>query len=97
MADDFGLEEPVEGLGAGTVIRVALGSDRGNDPELLEAFGVANREVLGGFNRSSHHLYREVWDGSFTGMVAAGHGEAVGAVAGASRGRASGGSCGLLG
>jgi putative transposase len=51
----------------------------------------------GGFNRSSQHLYLEVWDGSYGGMVAAGHGEAVGAVAGSSGVGASGGSGGLLG
>src|SRR3954451_7992019 len=42
-ADDLGLEEAVESLGGGVVEGVSLGPDRGDDAELLEALGVANR------------------------------------------------------
>jgi hypothetical protein len=49
-SDDLGLEEPVQGLGGSVVVAVALGSDGGGDAEFFESFGVANREVLTGFN-----------------------------------------------
>lgn len=40
------LEDPVEGLGGGVVIGVALRPDGGDDAELVEPLGVANGPVL---------------------------------------------------
>ena len=44
-------------------------------------------QVLGGFSRSSQHLRRRCRDGTFSGMVAAGDGPALGVVAGSSSAR----------
>jgi hypothetical protein len=56
---------------------VADAADRGLDAGLSEALGVADRDVLGGFKRSSQHLdgggcdehskaaFGSVWAGSF--------------------------------
>jgi hypothetical protein len=46
-SDELGLVEAVEGLGCGVVEGVALGADRGDRTCGGEAFGVADREVLG--------------------------------------------------
>ena len=43
--DGLGLVEADDGLGQG-VVRVAAAVDRGLDPGLGEAFGVANRAIL---------------------------------------------------
>ena len=44
--DQFGLEDPVERLGGGVVVGVALGSDGSDAAEFLKAFGVADSSVL---------------------------------------------------
>jgi hypothetical protein len=71
-ADELGLVEPDGGLGHGVVVRVALGADRGDGAGLGETFGVADSQVLGGFNRSSQHLDMEVVGGGGSGASAGG-------------------------
>src|ERR1035437_7740934 len=44
--DQLGLVQPVDGLGEGVVIAVALGADRVHDTCLGEAFGVSDGQVL---------------------------------------------------
>ena len=44
--DQLPLVEPVERLGHRIVVAVALGSDRGDDVVVSEAFGVADAEIL---------------------------------------------------
>ena len=44
--DQLGLVQPVDGLGQGAVIAVALAADRGLDAGLGEPLGVANTDVL---------------------------------------------------
>src|SRR3954471_10951618 len=45
-ADQFGLVEPVHGLGQGVVIGISDGADRGSGADLGEAFGVTDRREL---------------------------------------------------
>src|SRR3954451_24661930 len=47
-ADEFGLVEADEGLGGGVVVGVALAPDRAEGAGGVEAFGVADGEVLPG-------------------------------------------------
>jgi hypothetical protein len=54
--DHLGLEQPVDGLREGVVIRVADAADEGLDAGLRQAFGVADREVLPGLKWSSQQL-----------------------------------------
>jgi hypothetical protein len=72
VADEFGLVEPDDRLGQRIVVRVTFGADGVDDADLGEAFGVADREVLGGFNRSSQHLDMEVVGGGGSGASAGG-------------------------
>ena len=51
----LGLEQAVDRFGEGVVVGVADAADRGFDPGLGETFGVAQRKVLPGFNRSLQH------------------------------------------
>ena len=44
--DELGLVQPVDRLGEGVVIGVAAAPDRGGDPGVGEALGVADRAVL---------------------------------------------------
>jgi transposase len=46
VADEFGLEEGVEGLGQCVVVGVATGADRGDRAGLGEALGVPNGDIL---------------------------------------------------
>ena len=46
VADQFSLEQRVEGLGQGIVIRVAGGADRGGRAGLSKTLGVADGDVL---------------------------------------------------
>jgi hypothetical protein len=65
--DDLGLVEPVDGLGERVVIAVADAADRGLDARFRQPLGVANGDVLGGFNRSSQHRgIRGMFDGGST-------------------------------
>ncbi len=50
--DELPLVEPVEALGEGVVVAVALGADRGDDVVLVEPVGVADAEVPLGTPRS---------------------------------------------
>jgi hypothetical protein len=52
VADQLGLEQAVERLGQGVVVRVALGADRSHGGLNFETFGVAQSSVLGEFNQS---------------------------------------------
>jgi hypothetical protein len=54
--DHFGLVEAVDGLGQRVVVGIADAADGRFDPGFGEVLGVADRDVLGGFNRSSQHL-----------------------------------------
>ncbi len=45
--DQFGLIQPVNGLGQRVVVAVAAAADRRLDPRLGESFGVPTRDVLG--------------------------------------------------
>ena len=56
--DELGLEQAVDRLGQRVVSAVAGAADRGLDARLRLALGVANGQVWGGLNRSSHHLAR---------------------------------------
>jgi hypothetical protein len=51
--DQFPFVEPVEALNEGVVIAVALGADRCDDVVLVEAGGVAQRQILLRFKGSS--------------------------------------------
>ena len=51
------LREADHRLGESIVIRVAFRSDRVDRAGFGEAFGVANCEILTGFNRSSQHRF----------------------------------------
>ncbi len=53
--DEFGLVEPVDGLGQGVVIAVRDGPDGGLQAGLGELFGVADRGVLLRFKGSKQH------------------------------------------
>jgi len=53
--DEFGLVEPVDGLGQGVVIAVRDGPDGGLQAGLDEPVGVPDRGVLTGFNRWKQH------------------------------------------
>src|SRR6266498_2058179 len=55
-ADQLGLVKPDDRLGERVVVGVATGTDRGGHAGLGKALGVADRQVLGGFNWSSQHL-----------------------------------------
>ena len=46
VADQLGLEQRVERLGQGVVVRIAGGADRGDGAGLGEALGVADGDVL---------------------------------------------------
>ena len=52
-ADHFRLEEADDALGEGVVIGVAHATDRRLDSGFGQALAVLDREVLGGFKRSS--------------------------------------------
>ena len=54
--NQLGLELSVEALGQRVVIAVASAANRGDDVGVAESLGVANAEVLGGFNRWSQYL-----------------------------------------
>lgn len=54
--NQLGLVQPVDGLGQRVVVAVAPTAHRGLYARLVQAFGVANGNVLGGFNRSLQHL-----------------------------------------
>jgi hypothetical protein len=51
----FGLEQPDYSLRQRVVVRVAGAAHRGLDASLGQPLRVPNRQVLGGFNRSSQH------------------------------------------
>src|SRR5262249_57465400 len=53
--DDLGLVEADHRFGQGIVVGVADAANRGLDAGRSEPLGVANRQVLLGFNRSSQH------------------------------------------
>ena len=55
VANDFGLEQADDGFGQRVVVRIATAADRGPDAGLGQALGVANRQILGEFNRSLQH------------------------------------------
>jgi len=62
--DQLRLVEPVHSLGQGVVVRVAAAADRGGDAGRRQPFAVADREVLGVFNRSTQQHHDEwVLDG----------------------------------
>ena len=86
--DQLGLVQPDDRLGQGIVIAVATGADRGDRAGLGQALGVADGEVLGGFNWSSQHLEHGGVDGTTTGLGCSGDGEAADAVAWAAAGSA---------
>jgi hypothetical protein len=54
--DHFGLVESVDGFGQRIVVAVTDTSDRWLDVSLGKSLGILDREVLGGFNRSSQHV-----------------------------------------
>ena len=54
--DDLDLEEAEDAFGERVIVAVADGSDRQVDADLGEAFGVFDRQILGGLDRSSQHL-----------------------------------------
>ena len=54
-ADEFGLVEPVDGLGQGVVVAVADHPDRGDGVDLGEAFAVADAGELLRLKESSQH------------------------------------------
>src|SRR3954452_22588445 len=56
--DHLGLVEAVDRLGECVVKTVADAADRGLDARRSQALGVANRDILPGFKRSSQHLER---------------------------------------
>ena len=62
VLDDLGLVEPVDCLGHRVVITVANATDRRIDFGFLEAVSVLDRQVLGGFNRSSQQPLTGVVD-----------------------------------
>ena len=53
--DDFGFEQAIDGFSERIVITVADAADRWLDAGLKQALAIADREVLGGFKRSSQH------------------------------------------
>ena len=53
--DDLGLVETVDRFGEGIVVRVADAADGRLDSGFGEALGVFDRNILGGFKRSSQH------------------------------------------
>src|SRR4051794_37381673 len=55
-ANEFGLVEADQGFGGGVVVGVALAAYRADRAGGVEAFGVADRQVLPGLNRWLHHL-----------------------------------------
>jgi hypothetical protein len=54
--NQLGLVQPVDGLGQRVVVAVTPAAHRRPYACLVQAFGVADADVLGGFNRSSQHL-----------------------------------------
>lgn len=56
VADKFGLEQRVERLGEGVVIAIAFGLYGGDGVCFFQPLGVADRTVLGVFNRSKQQL-----------------------------------------
>ena len=58
-ADHLSLEQADDRLGESIVVAVADAADRRLDAGIGQALGVADRDVLGGFKRSSQHgLFR---------------------------------------
>ena len=55
VADALGLEQRVQRLGHRVVVTVAPRSDGGDDVAVREALRVADRSILGEFNRSMQH------------------------------------------
>lgn len=53
--DQFSFVQTVDRLGQGVVVGVALTANRRLDAGLGQPFGVADADVLGGFNGSSQH------------------------------------------
>jgi len=53
--DQLGLVRPVDRLGQRVVVAVAFAAHRGFDAGFSQSLGVADADVLGGFNRSSQH------------------------------------------
>lgn len=58
--DHLGLEQAVDRLGKGVVVRVADAADRGLDTGLRQALRVAQGEVLLRFNWSSQHQHDQI-------------------------------------
>ena len=58
--DQLGLVEPIDGLRERVIVTITLRSHRADRASGLQALGVPDREVLGGFNWSSQHLMMEV-------------------------------------
>ncbi len=54
--DQLGFVKAVDHLGERVVVTVADAANRWLDPGLCQAFGVFDRDILGGFNRSKQHL-----------------------------------------
>src|SRR5215216_4935869 len=79
--DQFGVERPVDGLGERVIKAVPAAADRAGDAELGEPVGIANRQILGGFNRSSQHLDRGGADGATGGVDDDGDDAVAGATA----------------
>ncbi len=51
----FGLEQPDGRFGQGVVVGITRSANRGHGTDFAKPFGVAERGVLGGFNRWSQH------------------------------------------
>ena len=53
--NDFCLEQPIDRFGQCIVVTVADAANQRGDLLLCQPFGVFDRQILGGFNRSSQH------------------------------------------
>jgi hypothetical protein len=54
--DDLSFVEAVYRFGQGVIVRVTNAANRGLDPREGQPLGIANGQILGGFNRSTQHL-----------------------------------------
>ena len=54
--NDLGFVKTIDGLGQSIVTRVADAAHRGFDASFRQALGIFDRDILGGFNRSSQHV-----------------------------------------
>ena len=61
--DDLGFEEAVDRLGQSIVVAVADAAHRRLDTSVGQTFSILDRDVLGGFKRSSQHLNEGSCDG----------------------------------